>query len=125
MKKLAFILIISLVSLTVFSSDKFGPSDEDKINFVLNKIETSKVVFLRNGSEHSASDAADHLRRKMNNAKKKFWFFGPERKITYKEFVEKIATKSSMSGKKYKVKLPNGRIISVEQWIKNNTINAQ
>lgn len=97
----------------------FDPKEEDaKIAYLIKEVKESQVIFVRNGDEHSAMAAADHLQTKMTRARKTFGFFGAMKPIRVETFIEKIASKSSMSGKPYQVKLPDGNIISTEDWLK-------
>ncbi|MCB9063057.1 MAG: DUF5329 family protein [Halobacteriovoraceae bacterium] len=88
-----------------------------KNQFCSKKIETSQFVFIRNVQEHTALEAAQHLRKKIENTKNLFWF-GAKRQISYDEFVEEIASKSSMSNKDNLVKMSNAIVITSEKWIK-------
>ena len=72
-----------------------------KIEFLLHEIEQLKGArFWRNGSSYSPKRAADHLRMKWEKA-------GSAVK-TAEDFIEKIASKSSMSGKAYMIEFDNG-----------------
>jgi hypothetical protein len=92
--------------------------EELKIKYLLEKVEKSDAVFIRNGDEHSAKKAREHLEHKMNMARKMFWFFGPAKDISALEFIEKIAAKSSTTNKIYKVRLPSGKTLPTEVWLK-------
>lgn len=62
------------------------------------------AVFLRNGEEHSASEAARHLRRK--------WEAADEEDVkTARAFVDRLATRSSFSGEPYRLRLADGRVV--------------
>jgi len=75
--------------------------EKKKIEFLLNEIEHLKgAKFWRNGSSYPPKEAADHLRMKWGKA-------GGAVK-TVKDFIEKIASKSSMSGKAYEIEFDNG-----------------
>lgn len=56
--------------------------------------------FLRNGTEYDAAAAAEHLRMKLSRA--------GERVKTAEDFIEGIASKSSVSGQPYRVRRPGG-----------------
>lgn len=62
------------------------------------------AVFIRNGSEHTPAEAADHLRLKWRNAGK--------RVKTAPEFIQHCATGSSMSGQPYKIRYRDGREVA-------------
>jgi hypothetical protein len=86
-----------------------GPSEADRIESLLKAIEESKLVFLRNGSEHIGAEAAAHLRRKLRAA--------GDRVRTVRDFIDGIATKSSMSGEPYQVRLPDGTVSDLAPWL--------
>jgi hypothetical protein len=66
------------------------------------------ATFIRNGSEHTAAEAADHLRLKWKNAGK--------RVRTAEDFIRYCATQSSMSGRKYRIRLSDGRELDSADW---------
>ena len=70
----------------------------DKLIAHISNIQGAK--FIRNGDEHDAKKAADHLQMKRKNA--------GNRIKTARDFIDKIATKSSMSGDYYMIIFPNG-----------------
>jgi len=72
-------------------------------------IRTADVVFIRNGKEHSAEDAAKHIEKKYKHYKKKI--------KTPEDFIEKSATKSMMSGKLYQIRLKDGTVITNRDWL--------
>jgi hypothetical protein len=80
-------------------------TEEQKITKLIQYIEKSNAVFIRNGAEGSALDAAKHLRMKREKAGKRI--------KTAKEFIDHIASKSSMTGEPYKMKFANGTIMPV------------
>jgi hypothetical protein len=94
-------------------------NEDEKIVKLLNLIENSGAVFVRNGQSHPAKKARSHLEFKYNKAKNMFWFFGPQKNITAIEFIEQIASKSSTSGEIYKIRLKNSeKAIPTENWLK-------
>ena len=79
-------------------------SEAQKIQALIASIEGLKgAVFIRNGSEHDAAQAAGHLRRKLDYAGKRI--------TTAEQFIDKLATGSSMSGKPYKIRYADGRTV--------------
>ena len=64
------------------------------------------AIFIRNGKEHSAADAADHLRLKRDKA--------GERCDTAEEFIRVCASFSSRSGEAYLIRFPDGRTRTAE-----------
>jgi hypothetical protein len=67
------------------------------------------MTFVRNGAAHGGADAAAHLNRKYQAAR--------DKGLTAREFVEHVASRSSMSGEPYRVRLPDGTEQSAEQWL--------
>lgn len=110
---LVVIMCVCLVPLCIAKE----MSEEQKIEKLLKIIEKADASFLRNGKEHPASVAKDHLKMKMDRATRQFWFFGPKKKITAQEFVTHIASKSSTTGKPYLLKLQDGKIQEVGPWL--------
>jgi len=75
--------------------------ESKKIEYLLHEIERLKgAKFWRNGSSYSPRQAAEHLRMKWQKAGKTI--------KTSKDFIEKIASQSSMSGKAYEIEFENG-----------------
>ncbi|MDZ4759429.1 MAG: DUF5329 family protein [Bacteroidota bacterium] len=85
-------------------------SEKEKIEKLLYTIAHSNFIFIRNGDEHKSADAASHLRSKWDYAKNDIH--------TVNDFIEKIGSKSSSSGKSYQIKLPNGSIVGAEKWMR-------
>lgn len=67
------------------------------------------AVFIRNGTEHTPREAADHLRLKWKNAGR--------RVKTAPEFIQYCASGSSLSGKPYEIRLQDGRTVSARDWL--------
>lgn len=71
-------------------------SEKEKIAALLDDLSGSDAKFVRNGTEYSGADAADHLRRK--------WRAAGDRVSTAREFIELLASRSSSSGEAYLVR---------------------
>ena len=112
MKKIITTYLSLFLLITVNSMD----IEEKKIEWLLERISKSNATFIRNGDKHTAKKAKAHLLFKLSRAKNMFWFFGPKKKITLKDFIDKIASKSSSSGKAYQVILKDGRKINTKEW---------
>ena len=105
MRFLISFLIILLVSANVFAGTM---SEKDKINYLLDALTTEKVVFIRNGEEHSGVEARKHLQDKLGAVQ------GID---TAQDFIAKIASSSSVTGEPYMVKFPNGTQIESAKWL--------
>jgi hypothetical protein len=106
----AFVLVLGLL-LTCAISQAAEPTEKEKIDAAVQRVEKSDLTFIRNDTEHTGKDAADHLRLKLRNA-------GDAIK-TFDDFVDKIATKSSMSGKPYLVKMKDGTKVELAKWLRD------
>jgi len=103
-------LFCCLLALSVPA--RSAPEDEDlkeAIDYLVEFVRASDVVFIRNGKEHSPEEAADHMLDKYKYAKKKV--------KTPEDFIEYCATKSTMSGKQYQVRLAGGKTITSAEWL--------
>src|SRR5689334_3961914 len=101
-----YILMLALLfgSRTAFAEEK--ASLPQTVDHLISMVEKSKCIFIRNGSEHTPKEAAEHMRKKYNYFKKDI--------KTPADFIEKCASKSELSGKPYLVKLPDGKTIKCE-----------
>jgi hypothetical protein len=86
-------------------------SERAKIERLLSFIESAEGdVFIRNGVEYSAKDAADHLRTK--------WSAAGSQIATAEDFIDKIASKSSTSGEPYQVRMASGTTVSASDYLR-------
>ncbi|CAN5610354.1 YfeK family protein [soil metagenome] len=91
-------------------------TEDQKIEALFTAIQTSNAVFVRNGEDHPAAEAVVHLRKKLDMAAHSI--FAPKRSAwTAKMFIDKIASKSSLSGEIYLVRLPNKRLCQAGVWL--------
>ncbi len=104
MKKLPFILFLALL----FPGDIVTAAENEEIDFLLSSIATSNCLFIRNGKEHQAKEASEHLEMKYNYAKSRI--------KTAEIFIKKIASKSSITRKKYLIRC-GSVIIPARQWL--------
>jgi len=90
-----------LAGLVAMSAQAMPPGEEAKSQALLLRVETSTdTVFIRNGSQYSAANAAEFLRRKCA----KDW----GRMASAREFVGTCASQSSTSGKPYLISIKGG-----------------
>lgn len=86
------------------------------IDALLETVRVSGVVFIRNGKEYTSQEAYDHMREKLKNAQNS-WMAPPREKWTAVMFIDKVASKSSLSGKPYLVRFSDGRTIESREWL--------
>lgn len=86
------------------------PLEQDRIDKLIRHVETQKgMKFIRNGTEYTCTEAARFLRGKMDS-------MGGE-VTSAREFIDRIATKSSMSGRPYHVQFSDGQSIPAAQFL--------
>ena len=97
-------MLAGLVSLGT-SAAAAELSERQKIEALLDSMKSIPgAVFVRNGTDYTADEAVDHLRRKFTAA-------GPRVK-TAEDFILYCASGSSMSGEPYRIKFPDGRLVN-------------
>lgn len=108
---LLFILLLS-------NNAKASWQEEKKlVTQLLNEILKVDGVFIRNGKSYSPKEAVEHLRMKLKNAQNS-WFAPSKEKWTAQMFIEKIASKSSLSDKAYRIRFKDGVIVDSSTWLK-------
>lgn len=86
-------------------------TEDQKIEQLIAAVKDLKGgVFIRNGGEHSAADAVEHMRRKWEN--------GKDRIKTARQFIEGAASRSSLSGEAYRIRLADGTEVTSESFLK-------
>jgi hypothetical protein len=82
---------------------------DDTVQILLTRVSESGYVFIRNGKEHDARDAAKHMRRKYQHFEDEI--------ETPEQFIELAATKSLMTGRRYRIRLPDGTEMDTSDWL--------
>jgi hypothetical protein len=83
-----------------------------EINYLLGHIEGSGCAFYRNGSWYDSKRAVAHLRGKYE-------YLADRDLINITEdFIEKAATKSSLSGRPYEIRCGGGEAVVSNQWLR-------
>ena len=84
--------------------------EQSRIDRLISFVERQKgMTFVRNGTEYNCEEAGRFLRGKLEA-------MGSEI-TTARQFIERIASKSSMSGKPYEVKFADGRVMLAENFL--------
>jgi hypothetical protein len=82
-------------------------TEQQKINHLICFIgNMPDAIFIRNGDEHTAKAAAEHLQMKYKKAGK--------RVQTAEEFIKHIASRSSLTNEPYAIRLKSGRTYDCE-----------
>ena len=69
---------------------------EGEVEYLLEFVAASGCIFIRNDEEHSSEEAADHLRLKYSRGKRYV--------DTAEDFIDRLATESSWTGRAYTVR---------------------
>ena len=91
-------------------------TEEKLIDTLIQRVsKMSAMVFMRNGNEYNAADAAKHMQAKYDYFKKEL--------VTAEDFIERCASRSEMTGQAYKVKLNNGAVRDANEFL-NSELRA-
>ncbi len=96
------LLLIAFIGLSSFQITTEEQKIQKLIDFVA---EIKGAVLIRNGSEYLPVKGATHLKMKREKA-------GSDIK-TAQEFIEQLASRSSVSGKDYEIKYKNGKVVKL------------
>ena len=106
-------VVITLALLALFSGGVSAgdTSEKKKIEFLIAAVENLKEAkFIRNGTEHTGKEAAEHLRMKLKKA--------GDRVRTADDFIRLCASKSFLSGKPYMIRSTAGKTITSEEFFR-------
>ena len=108
---LSRLLFLALLLLAPLLAAAAPPTRDPDIDALIARVAQARgVVFIRNGSEHSAAEAAAHLQRKLAAAH--------GRVTTAEQFIDVLGTRSSMTGIAYTVRLADGRELTSAAWLR-------
>jgi hypothetical protein len=100
--------------LLTFSSLAFAdvpPEQKPEVEHLLEFVRQSDCLMIRNGNEHEGEEAASHIQKKYD--------YFVDDITTTEAFIEYSATKSTISGKYYTVKCPDGKEMRSQDWLLN------
>jgi hypothetical protein len=91
-------------------------AEEKLIDSLIQRVsKMDAMVFMRNGNEYNAADAAKHMQAKYDYFKKEL--------VTAEDFIDRCASRSEMTGQAYKVKLTGGAVKDASEFL-NNELRA-
>ena len=98
-------------ALLIFLLPFIAQADEvpAEIDYLLATIGNSDCTFIRNGSRHDAEDAEAHLRMKYKRGKRYA--------STTEKFIERLASKSSLSRKPYFIECGSAEKVESGLWL--------
>ena len=103
------LLTTLLLTFSVNAIADVPPEQKPEVEHLLAFVQQSDCVMIRNGDEHEGEKAASHI-------KKKYDYFADDISTT-ESFIEYSATKSTMSGKYYTVRCPDGTEMRSQDWL--------
>jgi len=109
-KRLSHVAILALWCCLSFAAPPSAPVRAE-IDALLSKLEGSGCQFNRNGTWYSASEAKDHLLRKLE------YLEGRTTIQSTEQFIELAGSTSSTSGEAYQVKCGDGSPVESRQWL--------
>jgi hypothetical protein len=104
---LASIFTLLLTTTIALALDRQAKAEIDEL---ISYVGTSGVRFIRNGTEHSGAEGAQHLRDKLARA--------GNRVKTTEDFITGIASTSYITGKPYLVKFADGHTQPAGDWLR-------
>lgn len=112
--RLSILLLLGILTLPGVTGAAVPPDPAVKveIDYLLDRVQNSGYVFIRNGSEHTSAEAAKHMRRKYE------YFADKGEIVTVQDFIDLAGTKSLLTGRQYTVRLPDGTIVPTAEWLR-------
>ena len=108
MKPIAATLLLLLSAAA--SAQEPSPAARKEIIHLFQSLEQSGCQFQRNGTWHNATKAAAHLQKKY------VYLLAKELVPTTEAFIERAASKSSLSGKPYRVRCTGAADVDSRTW---------
>lgn len=112
MTRITFSLILLLSTITMSAQATEPQATKQEIAHLFTTLEASNCQFNRNGSWYSAKEASGHLNTKYKYLQDKDLVPSAE------AFIERAATKSSLSGKPYQIKCGGAAPAPSGPWFK-------
>ena len=103
----AWILLLALPPVAARAAAE--PDLDATIAYLLDRVLTSDLVFIRNGKDHDGAEAAEHMRRKYEHFRDDI--------ATANDFIRLAASKSLLSRKPYLVRLKDGSTVPTRTWL--------
>ena len=105
------LMILAVGTPNPLRADDIPPREVERIEGLIGHVAGMKdAKFVRNGKEYDAATAAKFLRGK--------WEARADEVKTATDFIEKIASASSTSGKPYLVRFKNGKEVECGDYLK-------
>ena len=105
MRRLYFAILLCLVCAPAAFAEEHM---DGEIDHLLETVANSNCVFVRNGNEHGPEAAKDHLSLKRRRGKRYF--------SSTEDFIDRLASGSSWSGKPYYIRCEDGQQRLASSW---------
>ena len=102
-------LLVTLLLLAMAASPARAADDAAAIEYLLVAVGESGCTFIRNGKEYASEEAERHLRMKYRRGKR----WAPDARA----FIDRLASKSSMSGKPYRMRCADEGEQLTSEWL--------
>ena len=102
-------LLLMMALAVLMPAAAIADNAEAEIEHLITTVGDSGCTFIRNGSHHDAEDAASHMRMKYRRGKR----YAPTAEL----FIERLASKSSFSGKPYAIECPGSDAVPSGEWL--------
>ena len=109
--RIFLLLLAILLSSTSYAADRKDIMEKE-IQHLFDHLKNSDCEFNRNGKWYNAEEAQNHINKKYNYLLKRGLINSTE------QFIDRVASKSSMSGKPYIVKCGESQAINSSVWFK-------
>ena len=103
------VLVLAAIAATpLFFAEAMAGDMDSEIDHLLTSVEKSNCVFIRNGKSHDSLAAVRHLQMKRERGRRYF--------DSTEEFIARIASKSSLTGKPYLIECPDQPPVEAKTW---------
>ena len=99
---------MALVCSAALGDDHAEDKIDTEVRHLLDFVGSSNCTFVRNGAEYGAEEARRHLKMKYGYVRRRL--------RSTEEFIDKVATQSSLSGKQYAVRCGEA-VETSQQWL--------
>ena len=102
--------VLSSLSGGAYAAPPPRPQTETEVTYLLEFVQASACQFNRNDTWYNGKDARLHLEMKYDSLVSKGSITKAE------DFIDKAASKSSLSGRNYQIRCQDGKTISSAPW---------
>lgn len=100
-----------MLGMSLTHAATLTPANKSEVNALLMVLKASGCQFNRNGTWYSSQDAETHLARKLE------YLVSKSAVASTEQFIERAATKSSVTGQAYAVRCANGPSVPSKIWL--------